>query len=320
MNKYNLLIVAGPTSSGKTSFAIELSNTLNKKFHLKSEIVNADSVQIFNELKIISAHPSEEELKQAKHNLFGIFHPNDICNVSVWCKMAKQEIERLHSENKIAIICGGTGLYIRYLLTGISDIPIIPAFVRKNIAEKFEKIGRDNFFYELSQLDEFSAKKLHKNDTQRILRAYEVVFYTGKPLYKWWNEQKNYSMYNVLAFFVLMPSKAEIYERSYSRILKMMEHGAIEEVKDFNKRYPNYNGDLKKTIGYKEISKMLLCQDSSEDPYEICLNQMHINTKHYIKRQSTWLRNQFAEAKFLKGFGEDKKIIETANKYLENVI
>ncbi len=309
----NVILVSGPTASGKTAFAINLVHCLRKKFGIESEIINADSVQIYEDLRVISSRPTEDELSQAKHNLFGILKSNESNSVSSWLSLADKEICRLSSENKIAIVCGGTGFYLKALIEGISEIPQIPAEVCKAVLEKFNELGRDQFFDELALIDPSSGAKLHKNDTQRILRAYEVVYYTGKSLQEWWNQahpsEKSETQYNnVVSFFVLMPEKTEIHERALYRIRKMLENGAVKEVARFNNKFPEYSGALKKAIGYREITKMLQNEYISAESYQQCIDEMFLNTKHYIKRQRTWLRNQFPNAKFISKFGDEADV------------
>ena len=318
----NVIIISGPTSSGKTSLAIDVSLFLKNNFGRKSIVINADSIQLYNDLKIITAHPSPDELQEVEHRLFGILNPYDSSSVSNWLQMAKTEIAKAYSDNKIAIICGGTCFYILSLLTGIAEIPKTPPEMRKEISKKFKEIGRDAFFSELCSLDEFSAKNLHKNDTQRILRAYEVIAFTGKPLSVWWNASKNKKAhkYNILGFFALFPEKSAIHSKCNSKILKMMQDGAIKEVRDFIEKHPDYDGSLKKAIGYREILEMLLSSESHEESYEKCIDKMYIHTRQYVKRQSTCMKNQFSTAQFLHGFGNDSDTLKYVHKYLENII
>lgn len=316
----NIILISGPTASGKTAFAINLVYYLHKEFGIESEIINADSVQIYKDLRIISARPSEDELSQAKHNLFGILESNESNSVSSWLQLADKEIERLASENKIAILCGGTGFYLKAIVNGISEIPQIPTDVRKQVAKKFEALGRNKFFDELFKLDPEYCITLHKNDTQRILRAYEVIYYTGKSLQKWWKYSENQaSRYNIVKFFILLPEKALIHEQALKRIKWMLANGAIEEVMDFMEKYPLYSGNLKKVIGYREILKLLQSSYITTESYQQCINEMFLNTKHYIKRQNTWFRNQFSNATFIDKFGKEAEIEITKEVFTNNL-
>jgi len=281
-----VVLIGGATASGKTAFAIKYAEKLKELYGVDSEIINADSVQLYDELKIITAFPSAEDMAQIPHRLFGILKPNEKPSVAFWLEQAKKEITRLQAEGKIAIVCGGTGFYLNAIKNGIADIPDIPSDFRQSVFEKFQRIGRDKFFEELSRLDSEIVKTLHKNNTQRILRAYEVAAYTGKPLTEWWQNASSEG-YEVKQM-ILMPPKEELHRRCYARIKKMMDEGAVEEVRDFISRYPNYSGGLRKAIGYYEISDLLNGKISKDE----CIEQMYIHTKQYAKRQVTWFKYQ----------------------------
>lgn len=286
MIKPRVVLIGGPTASGKTAFAVRYAEKLKALCGMDSEIINADSVQLYNELKVITAFPSAEDMAQIPHRLFGILKPNEKPSVAFWLEQAKQEITRLQSEGKVAIVCGGTGFYLNAIKNGIADIPDIPQSFRQSVFEKFQRIGRDEFFEKLSRLDSEIVKTLHKNNTQRILRAYEVAAYTGKPLTEWWQNASSEG-YEVKQMILMLP-KEELHRRCYARINKMVDDGAVEEVRDFINRYPNYNGSLRKAIGYYEISDFLNGKISKD----ACIEQMYIHTKQYAKRQMTWFRNQ----------------------------
>lgn len=295
------IIIGGPTASGKTAFAIKLAQTIKNRTNLKSEIVNADSVQMYRDLKILTAHPSDKNLTQVKHNLFGILSPYESSDVTSWLIQAKAEIERIHSEDKIAIICGGTGFYIRALLNGIDDIPKIPEKVRKSIKKYFNEVGKEFFFAKLAELDPESAGRLHKNDTQRILRAYEVVFFTKKPLSKWWKAKEKVCK-NSIPTIVLLPERNKIRERARVRICNMFANGVVNEVAAFNAAYPHYDGPLRETIGYREICYFI---EQGRQQKEQTIENICTRTNQYIKRQSTWFRNQIRDAKFIQNIEEE---------------
>jgi tRNA dimethylallyltransferase len=305
-----IILVGGPSACGKTRLAIGIADTLLNRFSMRSEIINADSMQIYNELKILTAYPTNDELSLVKHNLFGVLSPNEHSSVYLWLSKAETIINRLHLEKKVAIVCGGTGLYLNAIVNGISNIPYIPPNVRKNTLERFNRVGRDTFFDELSRIDDCSARTLHKNNTQRILRAYDVISFTGKPLSYWWEQPKKRGYGNVLSF-VLQYEKNIMRERCYDRILRMIENGAIDEVVYFSRRYPSYEGPLRNVIGYCEILENIgygineckLIRDR-------IINLMYAHTKQYIKRQSTWFRNQMESSITLHCPDSEEKIAE----------
>lgn len=284
--KYDVVIIGGPTASGKTKFAIRYAEKLNRLFGVQAEIINADSVQLYDELKIITAYPSPAEMAAVPHRLFGILPPEEKSSVAYWLNLAKQEIERLRQLGKIAIVCGGTGFYLNAIKNGISNIPEVPQEFRRLVLDKFNRIGREAFFEDLSRLDSDIVKTLHKNNTQRILRAYEVVAYTGRTLTSWWNDTQT-SGYKVKQILI-MPEKEKLHSRCIARINNMLQVGAIDEVNDFANRYPNYNGPLCKAIGYSEILKLI----QEKISYQECTELMYVHTKQYAKRQITWFKGQ----------------------------
>lgn len=293
----NVIVVAGLTGSGKTSFAINcVVNLRNKGIH--AEIVNADAFQQYNELKIITAYPTSDELKRATHNLYGILAPHESSSVANWLVMAENKINELNCQNKIAILCGGSGLYINALLGGFAKIPDIPKSFRQDILNKFYEIGAERFFSELCTLDSESTRILHPNDVRRVLRAYEVVAYTKKPLAEWWRNSSSLCNYNVKSV-ILHPEREKLKERCLLRINNMIKNGAIEEVEDFLIRYPGYAGALSDVIGFDQICRYI----NGEISQEKCVNDMSIRTNQYSKRQSTWFRNQMKYAKVVYAFG-----------------
>ncbi len=290
MNSLSVYIVAGPTASGKTGFAIRLAESFRKK-GIFSEIINADSIQLYSELKTLTAFPSPNEIIRVTHHLFGILDPFETCSIGKWKQVAEAKIDELHIQGKIPILCGGTGFYLNSIVHGIAKIPDVPESYRKEVFEKFQRIGREKFMKELLELD--SENKLDQGNTQRILRAYEVASFTGKPLSYWW-AQGNNSKYDNVKTIVLLPPKKKLRENILKRAIQMLKKGAIEEVREFLSRYPNYKGPLDRVIGFSEIQDFLNQKISRKE----LLEKMFIKTRQYAKRQSTWFRHQIPNAKF----------------------
>jgi tRNA dimethylallyltransferase len=285
-----VFIIAGPTASGKTSFAIELAEKFKEKGS-RCEIINADSIQLYNELKILTAFPSSDEMSRVPHHLFGMLKPFETYSVGKWKQLAEAKIDELHSQGKIPILCGGTGFYLNSIINGIAKIPDVPESYRKEVFEKFQRVGRSKFMEDLLKLD--PENQLNPNNTQRILRAYEVASFTGKPLFYWWR-QGNKSKYKNIKKIVLLPPKEKLRENILKRAIQMVNNCAIEEVQEFLSRYPNYTGPLDRVIGFVEIQDFLNQKISKEDLIEC----MFIRTRQYAKRQSTWFRHQMADATF----------------------
>ncbi len=285
----HIIVITGPTASGKTDFALKLAENLCHSGQ-RAEIINADSIQIYKDLTILTAKPTEQDMKRVKHHLFGMFDADIKFSVNDWKILTEQTIDNLLKSNIIPIICGGTGFYIDALVNGISTIPNIPESHRKYVFEIFQKYGRNLFFEKLKKIDPEICIKLHPNNTQRILRAYEVATFTGQPLTYWW-KQKEKPKYNFDINIILLP-KIKLYQRIMFRIQKMIEIGAVSEVAEFLQKYQNYNGALSKVIGLNEITSFLNKQISHEKMIEL----MYIKTKQYAKRQITWFRNKMLYA------------------------
>ena len=222
----------------------------------------------------------------------------------------------MNDKNKIAIVCGGTGFYIDALLHDISEIPSIPQEVRETVRLRYEKIGREKFFDELRMLDPILTEKLHPNNTQRILRAYEVALHTGKSLSEWWKNSKKFNMLyknkknginsESILSFALLPERSQLKNIITERTKKMIASGAIEEIEEFIKNFPNYSGPLCKVIGFPEIKSMLNKEINSVE----CIEKIITKTMQYAKRQSTWFRHQLPEAEIFPTFGNTENLPE----------
>ncbi|MDR2107094.1 MAG: tRNA (adenosine(37)-N6)-dimethylallyltransferase MiaA [Holosporaceae bacterium] len=299
MNSGDLIVVTGLTASGKSDFALRCVEYLKNTRGIEAEIVNADSIQMYDELKILTAYPSAEQLNRVPHHLYGILSPNEDSSVAKWLEIADEKINFLRKAGKIPIVCGGTGFYVSALIGGISNIPQIPRNVREEVARKFQTLGREAFFNELKILDPESGNILHKNDAQRILRAYEVASYTGKTLSEWQKVGKEGGYQATIT--ILLPPRNKLNEKCLARVNKMAESGAADEVKAFIEKYPDYRGPLSNVIGYREIISLLKGEISREK----CIDLMYIRTKQYAKRQSVWFRNKLPSSKPVYKFGNE---------------
>lgn len=279
-----VIVITGPTSSGKTKASLNVAENFRKSGRL-AEIINADSIQLYRDLKTLTAFPSDEQLRRVPHHLFGILSSKQNFSVANWKTLAEEKINELHQDRKISIICGGTGFYINSLIYGLNDIPEIPLEHRKKIHQHFLECGREKFFEELKNLDPELCKQLHPNNTQRILRAYEVATFTNKPLSFWWKQTKQLRYKNVKVFIILPHNLADII---YQNICNMFDNYVIKEVAEFLNRYPNYSGPLERIIGFQEIKEFLQTPCSIDELIE----KIFIKTRQYAKRQSTWFRNK----------------------------
>ena len=277
--KNTIYFITGPTASGKSKFAIDLSKKI------KGEIVNADSMQIYKELKIITARPSQLDNKKIKHHLYGYVDGSNRYNVEKWCQDASQVIKSLNKKNINPIFVGGTGLYIDTLINGIASIPSVPESIRNDSKNLLEKVGKEEFYKIVKKIDEDSIKLIFPNDIQRLRRIWEVFNYSNKKFSEW-KKNKNKKFITSLDYKILLflPDRTKNYERVNKRVLTMIKSGAIEEIENLLKL--NYNKDLPimRAHGVPEISDYLKNKITLED----CIKKIQLVTRHYVKRQNTW--------------------------------
>ena len=272
-------MIVGPTASGKSALALELAKKQD------SVVINADSAQVYRDLQVLSARPSDEEMQGISHQLYGYIDGAEACSAARWATDAKQAIKQAKRDGKLPILVGGTGLYVRTLLDGISPIPEIDPEIRSEIRELDSKNG----YAALQIEDPASAEKLNSNDTTRIQRALEVVRSTGKSL-QYWQENKSGGIDDQinLKAIVLLPPREWIYERCDLRFELMLEQGAIEEVQVLLERNFTADRPVMRAIGVPEIRAMLLNEIEKAEAVE----QAQMATRRYAKRQYTWFRNQ----------------------------
>ncbi len=281
MNK-TIYFITGPTCIGKSKFAIDFSKIIN------GEIINADSMQIYKELKIISARPSSSDIKNVPHHLYGYIMGNERYNVEKWCNDASVKINLLHNNNLTPIFVGGTGLYIDTLINGITAIPTIPEIVKAESNELYDKIGSEKFFNLVNELDNEATKNISQNDKQRLKRIWEVFHYTNQK-FSSWKKNNNKKFLNSIncKIILFLPDKEKNYQRVNKRVLTMINKGAIEEIQKLLKL--NYKQELPimRAHGVPEISSYLKKNITLEE----CIKKIQLVTRHYVKRQNTWWRS-----------------------------
>ncbi len=279
-----LIIIAGPTASGKSALALDLAR------RCRGEIINADAMQVYSGLPILSAQPDEKTRREIPHTLYGVLDPGERSSAGNWRTLAANAIKAAAAVDRIPILVGGTGLYFRALLGGLADIPPISNEAHIKTQRLYDESGEDKFRRTLAQLDPESAARIASHDRQRLIRAYEVAFYTGKPLGHW--HEKNIP--DTLCDFtiephLLMPPRAELYAACDKRFERMIAQGAVEEAREFLKRGLDPTLPAMKTIGVREIGAFLA--DALTLDQAIAKGQQA--TRNYAKRQMTWFRNQW---------------------------
>jgi tRNA dimethylallyltransferase len=278
-----IILIAGPTGSGKSEIALRLAKKIN------GEIINTDSMQVYKEIKILSARP--ESFSNITHYLYGNISVKNNFSAGEWLKKVKLNLKKIINKKKQPIFVGGTGLYFKLLTEGISNIPKIPDLIRTKVRKLNAKLGNDKFYSLLIKLDPLTENKIKKNDTHRLIRAYEVVTFTKKSLIDWQKKNKNYfSNYQFVKIYI-NPENNFLQKSLRLRLKKMFELGAIDEVKKFLKLKINSSLPANKILGIEEINKYLDKKISLEQAFE----ETFIRTRRYVKRQRTWFRGHMKE-------------------------
>ena len=278
--KSKIFLISGPTASGKSSFAIKLSKKIN------GEIINADSMQVYKELKILSARPDPKSFQNVKHHLYGFHNVKDNFSTGSWLKLAIKKIKEIKKRGKTPIFVGGTGLYFKALTNGLANIPNTPIRFRNKIRLLHEALGQEKFYQKLIKLDPISKNKINSSDVQRAIRAYEVKQFTKKSIYDWFKDTKsNFRDDEFFKIYVDFP-RQELIKRINKRTEQMLKLGAVKEVKRFIKLKVQKDRSVNKAIGVSEIKDYL---DNKNELKEI-KEKISIKTRQYAKRQSTWAR------------------------------
>ena len=285
--KSKIILISGPTASGKSSFAIKLAKKVN------GEIINADSMQVYRELKILSARPSIKEQKNIKHHLYGFHSVEDNFSTGDWLKLTLQKIKEIKKIKKIPILVGGTGLYFKALTNGLVNIPNIPIQFKNKIRSMHNRLGQKGFYLALKKIDPLSKDNINSTDTQRSIRAYEVKKFTKKSLFEWFANTKSlFKQEDFIKIYIEYP-RSKLISKINKRVERMIKSGAIIEVKKFKKMNVNLSNSSNKLIGINEIEQYLKEVISLEKMIEL----ISIRTRQYAKRQSTWSRGQMKDWK-----------------------
>ena len=299
--KSKIILIYGPTASGKSNFAIKLAKKI------KGEIVNADSMQVYKELKILSARPLPKNYKNIKHHLYGFQNVKKNFSSGNWLKLVNKKILDIRKRKKIPILVGGTGLYFKAITEGLVNIPNIPIRIRSKIRSLHKKLGVKKFFSKLVKLDPVSKNFVKPTDTQRVIRAYEVKLFTKRSIYDWFkNTRSNYENDDFLKIYIDFP-RTELIRRISDRTADMIKKGAISEVKKFIRLKVPRVKTASKAIGIAEIREYL------EKKIEISevIEKISIKTRQYAKRQSTWGRGNMMDWNKIKS--------EDLNKFLKKI-
>ena len=299
MNK--IIIIAGPTASGKSSLAIEVAKKLN------SQIVSSDSMQIYKHMDIGTAKITESEMQNIKHHMIDIVNPDEEYSVSDYANQAKAIIDNLHKENIIPIVCGGTGLYIDSLLYPLS-LGAKDDSIRQKLQKEYEEFGAEYMHDKLKAIDPKEAQKVHANNVKRVLRALEIYELTGKT--KSEQEDRNKDLCYDTLLICLNPEREDLYQRINKRVDEMFEKGLVREVEDLVNDGYKFDLQSMQAIGYKEFQDYISGYKTLDEVKE----EIKKGTRHYAKRQLTW----FKRYDFCKFFDPSDKenILKTINEFV----
>jgi tRNA dimethylallyltransferase len=288
VNRRPTVILGGPTASGKSALALAIAGEFG------GTVINADSMQVYRELPVLTDQPSEAERALAPHRLYGFLSVSERCSAGRWTQLARTEIDAAQREGRLPIVVGGTGLYLRALCDGLAPVPEVPAEVRDAARRRLAEIGKAAFHAELARRDPAMAARLRPGDAQRLLRAWEVMAATGRSLGDW--QAQTAPPQSQPARFVkllLAPERRRLYAACDARFLRMIERGAVDEAR----RLATYSGGEGlpglKALGLRE----LIGHVRGEASLDAAIAAGQQATRRYAKRQMTWFRHQFGEAR-----------------------
>lgn len=289
-----VVIIAGPTASGKSTLALAAA------LQFDGEVINADSMQVYRELSVLTARPTAEDEAQVPHHLYGVLSCDEVCSAGRWLKMAVGTINEIHGRGRIPILCGGTGLYLKVLREGIALVPDVSSTILEETKALYLKLGGIAFLEKLAELDPISADRLNPADRQRLVRAYGVVTATGRTLPQWHKDQSHTPPLNA-GFFTLhlLPDRAQLYAHIERRFDAMIEGGGFDEVKKLQKLNLSPSIPVMKALGVPEM----LAYVSGAMDMDAAIDRSKQTTRNLAKRQMTWFRNQGKPDLVLTDFG-----------------
>ena len=285
-----IILISGPTASGKSNFAVKIAKKI------EGEIINADSMQVYKKLKILTARPNKLEQKDIKHHLYGVVDLNEKFSTGQWLELAIKKIKNIKKKKKIPILVGGTGLYFQSLINGLVKIPEIPLKFRNKVRLMSKREGQKKFYKKLLKLDPKVKDKFDPNDTQRSIRAYEIKSYTDISMYDWLARTESEFKNSDFLKLYIETKREKLIERINLRTLNMINGGAINEVKKFLKLKIRKDQSVNKVIGIAELTQYLNHEVTLEEAKEL----ISIKTRQYAKRQATWARTRMTSWKKIK--------------------
>jgi tRNA dimethylallyltransferase len=275
-------LIGGPTASGKSALAVRLAQALD------GEIVGADALQIYRGLRVLTARPEVDDEALVPHHLYGVADAAETWSAGRWLQAAQEALAGIAARGRHAVVVGGTGLYFRALTEGLADVPAVPSSVRRQAAEAYDRLGEAGFREDLGERDPAAEARISPGDRQRLLRAWEVHAATGRSLSDFQAETRPALQPGSWRAAALEPPREELYARCDLRLGRMLQAGALEEVRALMARGLDGSLPAMKAVGMRELAAHLAGATSLETALELARRE----TRRYAKRQSTWLRNQ----------------------------
>ncbi len=298
-----LALLAGPTASGKSQLALDLAGMFD------GVIINADSMQVYRDLRILTARPGPDELARAPHRLYGTMSATERCSAARWRDLAVVEIEAAWAAGQLPLVVGGTGLYLRALTQGLAPIPDVPPAVRRAAQALHERLGGAAFRARLAARDPVVAARLHDGDTQRLIRAFEVLEATGTSLAEWQDLKPDPpAVAAPMATLVLDPPRDWLYRRCERRFEAMVADGALDEVAAIEALELDPSLPAMKALGVPELRRHLA--GDCDLPTAIAAAQQA--TRRYAKRQITWFRHQMPDAQIITDTDPEQRLVQAA--------
>lgn len=284
-----IVVVAGPTASGKSACALDLA------MEFDGCVINADSMQVYQDLHVITARPSAADVARAPHSLYGMLPGREVCSAMRWAEMAAAEIAVCRMAGLLPIVCGGTGLYIRALMDGMSPIPDIPDEIRQRSRAEMDDMGNAAFHARLAEVDPVTAARLNVGDTQRLCRAWEVWEATGRSITDWQTEPNVRLIDGAFFPILIAPPRDQLYASCDRRFDLMMDSGALEEVRGLDAQALPEDAPILKALGVPELRALLHGRmDRAE-----AIRASKQATRNFAKRQMTWFRGQLNSREIL---------------------
>lgn len=308
MKKTKIIVIVGPTASGKTALGVHVAKAID------GEVVSGDSMQIYESMDIATAKPTKEEMQGVKHHLIGFVSPEEEYSVAAFCTDAKKAVEEIKAKGKTPVLVGGTGLYIDSFINNTTFFETANSKeIREKLYKELNEFGIEKLYDELLKVDAEAAKKIHPNNEVRVIRALEIYRSTGETLTEQNNRSHiNESEYEPLYIGISYKDREKLYERINKRVDLMLEAGLLEEAKDFFEKYPSQTAI--NAIGYKELKPYLDGEKTLED----CVSHLKQATRRYAKRQLTWFnRNEKINWIYPDSFDDNSQVLSLAENLVK---